>query len=692
MTTRVGGVAASQVSEELSSFVRTECVKKKRNAVCRSFDDTFCREFDELFAPVLNSHGIPLGILWCRNHISEEKNPSYSTLAVDVLEVFASAVGPAFERILRLRNDSSLMKVVRDLAPLVVKDSSLQRMLDLAIESVLECFSAEMGSIYLIDDEATLTMRAGAGRCSSLVGTASYRIGEGITGNAAKSQDVLNYTGASQILASDNRLGKYDARLFPDEGQCETLLVAPIWAGKRLLGVWKVGNVRPNVNHPDAFFTDDDVHSAKVLSGFLAYAIDRERHLQTSRMWADVLSKSVLSLLRTKSEEDTIFRGMETLDTMGFSCMLSLYDATTQMIVGHTATGRKWPRIVSSTMRDINGDDILATVLERDQPEFVPNSTTDSRCDQEAALLADVKAFYAIPLRLEDELIGTLQVDMSGRPDIPQETKTMLHGIASCFAIAISRDRAIRRSAELLGDLASESRFVAAETLAGMAIHSLGHRLNEIQREIKISLQNQKVRENKFLNSTMTDWQKKLTTVETDVQQALKIVREGPTGEHTEFEAEVQNSLDVWFLLLQVNKCQVETKFGAPRGIVRIRASALREILSVLIVNSVQAFANSLRLSTSFANGIRLPDGHVVDEAISFTIEDNGDGIRTVQPEELFSASYTTKPDKIGTGLGLFIAKKLAMNGGGDLLYDGRGAKGRGARFRLILPLQEIEG
>jgi len=75
-------------------------------------------------------------------------------------------------------------------------------------------------------------------------------------------------------------------------------------------------------------------------------------------------------------------------------------------------------------------------------------------------------------------------------------------------------------------------------------------------------------------------------------------------------------------------------------------------------------------------------DGHYV----SFSVADNGSGISPEFAGRLFEPYSTTKSS--GTGLGLAIAQRIAYEHNGELSYVGASANGRGAVFRLVLPVE----
>jgi two-component system, NtrC family, nitrogen regulation sensor histidine kinase NtrY len=116
------------------------------------------------------------------------------------------------------------------------------------------------------------------------------------------------------------------------------------------------------------------------------------------------------------------------------------------------------------------------------------------------------------------------------------------------------------------------------------------------------------------------------------------------------------------------------------------RAPAIRadrdqviQVLTNLVQNALDAVkevpGGAVTLTTD-------TDGHYV----SFTVTDNGSGVAPEFAGRLFEPYSTTKSS--GTGLGLAIAQRIAYEHNGELSYAGTSANGRGAVFRLVLPLE----
>ena len=69
---------------------------------------------------------------------------------------------------------------------------------------------------------------------------------------------------------------------------------------------------------------------------------------------------------------------------------------------------------------------------------------------------------------------------------------------------------------------------------------------------------------------------------------------------------------------------------------------------------------------------------------IIYEVADNGVGMDCEIKKKIFTSFFSTKKTGEGTGIGLLMTKKIAMEHGGSVEFET--APGRGATFRLVLP------
>jgi two-component system sensor histidine kinase HydH len=106
----------------------------------------------------------------------------------------------------------------------------------------------------------------------------------------------------------------------------------------------------------------------------------------------------------------------------------------------------------------------------------------------------------------------------------------------------------------------------------------------------------------------------------------------------------------------------------------------LTQALMNLVINAVQAVNKNGRVEVSAAKS-------ATGDAVALRVQDNGPGISADKLEEIFDPYFTTKPE--GVGLGLWIARQIAVAHGGSLRAEN--VSTGGARFTLLLPLSRKE-
>jgi signal transduction histidine kinase len=107
--------------------------------------------------------------------------------------------------------------------------------------------------------------------------------------------------------------------------------------------------------------------------------------------------------------------------------------------------------------------------------------------------------------------------------------------------------------------------------------------------------------------------------------------------------------------------------------------SAMRSLLVNLIDNSMDACrVDSGKSQHSVKVALAGTPEHII-----FEVSDNGIGMDRETREKAFSLFFSSKGAG-GTGLGLFIANKIARAHGGDIELESD--EGKGSRFRVILP------
>jgi two-component system, NtrC family, nitrogen regulation sensor histidine kinase NtrY len=133
---------------------------------------------------------------------------------------------------------------------------------------------------------------------------------------------------------------------------------------------------------------------------------------------------------------------------------------------------------------------------------------------------------------------------------------------------------------------------------------------------------------------------------------------------------------------------RVQVVISGPETVIMVDPDQFEQMLINLVKNAVEATGESIHIEPSSAHGEQLPPEPQVtvrwelDESdLILTIEDNGPGL--LNPNNVFTPFYTTKPE--GTGIGLVLSRQIAEKHGGSIELSNR-TEGRGCLVKVVLP------
>ena len=136
---------------------------------------------------------------------------------------------------------------------------------------------------------------------------------------------------------------------------------------------------------------------------------ERTRDLEAMRDLLDAFFRIFTSRLDPQNIERTFDSVLRFCHQLGYDlAMISLVDREAGVIRGVRGAGTM-SDVVASTVRPLEGDDILAVVAREGHAVVIGDSRSDTRCDQSAVALAQIRGQIILPL-IGNEVLGTLQV------------------------------------------------------------------------------------------------------------------------------------------------------------------------------------------------------------------------------------------------------------------------------------------
>ena len=144
---------------------------------------------------------------------------------------------------------------------------------------------------------------------------------------------------------------------------------------------------------------------------------------------------------------------------------------------------------------------------------------------------------------------------------------------------------------------------------------------------------------------------------------------------------EIEQTVGLIHYHLRKGRISVAIQIAEDLPLINADRQQLRQLFLNLFTNAADACpqGGSIRISAATDK----PTSSVVIE-----IADSGLGIQPDLLQKVFEPFFTTKPEGKGTGLGLAICRRIVQEHKGRIEVSSEGAPGKGAIFRIYLPLK----
>jgi PAS domain S-box-containing protein len=167
--------------------------------------------------------------------------------------------------------------------------------------------------------------------------------------------------------------------------------------------------------------------------------------------------------------------------------------------------------------------------------------------------------------------------------------------------------------------------------------------------------------------------ERELSRVAAIAKQTLGFYRESGATSDVDLIGVLEETLELYAGKLESKSLSVEKQFLA-RPVILARRGDLYQIFANLLTNAIDASPASGKIVVTVAES---------DGGIRLTVQDEGTGISPEVAARLFEPFFTTKKD-IGTGLGLWVSRRLAEQMGGSIAFSNQD-DGRGVSFSVSL-------
>lgn len=129
----------------------------------------------------------------------------------------------------------------------------------------------------------------------------------------------------------------------------------------------------------------------------------------------------------------------------------------------------------------------------------------------------------------------------------------------------------------------------------------------------------------------------------------------------------------------KVRRCSIDVQISPDLPAIVVRAAEMRDVILNLVINALHAIESD--------GVIRISADRLNKEYIRIRVADSGPGVPDALKEKIFERFFSTKPQGLGTGIGLALALKTVVSHGGSL--DVRDGENGGAEFVILLPVEQ---
>ncbi|MFB3881619.1 MAG: sensor histidine kinase [Armatimonadota bacterium] len=337
------------------------------------------------------------------------------------------------------------------------------------------------------------------------------------------------------------------------------------------------------------------------------------------------------------------------------------------------------------------GEGIAGRVAFTGKPLLLSRDVSDNAVHSERKRDDEISSAISVPLRIEDRIVGTLNVsETSRKAPFREDDMRALTLFADQAALALEKAQLYRDSQRQLEKLLAvldelgrtQAQLVHSEKLASLGVlaggvaHEINNPLMVILGRTELMLMD---------DATNADMKRNLDTIRNETERIARIVQNLLTFsrksrqekiERVNVNEVIERTLMLGEHQLTVGNVKVLKEMDPKLPEIDANAGQLQQVFMNLIINAHHAMPDGGELT--------IRTGSVPDDRVFVEISDTGVGITPEDINRIFDPFFTTKEEGKGTGLGLAVSRNIIDNHGGDIGV--RSAIGVGTTFRVILP------
>jgi signal transduction histidine kinase len=301
-----------------------------------------------------------------------------------------------------------------------------------------------------------------------------------------------------------------------------------------------------------------------------------------------------------------------------------------------------------------------------------------------------IGATIAYALRREAELVGLMLITSEG-PTLTSEKRSILDVLAAQVAVEVESCRLVEEKVRLERELANREHLATLGQMAAQVAHEVKNPLSSIKSIVQV------MREEEALSGYDQDLGlivSEIDRLNRSVSQLLAFSRPSHADSHPVRLSDLVNAT-VTLAAGEAKERGVEVIVESICDVTLTgpQAGALREALSNLVINGVQATETGGQVKIESAvqtlpADLRIRPTDFAAATLTLTVTDSGPGIQANMQQRVFEPFYSTKSR--GTGLGLAIVQRRVVEIGGSVELTSPVEDDHGTLFRLRVPVAAL--
>ena len=579
----------------------------------------------------------------------------------------------------RLKQSHALTDIGRALSE--IEHGGSERVLQLIVDSALDLIpNAEEAVIHIVDlDENILHPMAIAGslgRAEEDNLRLNMQMGKGVAGQVIRDGSTINIPDVEK-----------DARFLRSNGAplFRSLLVAPIQSGRQQIGTISIQSKTRGA------FSSEDEELINSLAINAAIAIDNTRSFESTQQRlkeVNALYGTIKVLAASLNAQELANNVVDLLQkNFGFYYVqLFLLDPLTRDLVLKAGSGDVGEQLLHSQFRLARGVGISGHVAETGIP-FFTNNVNAVVFFQRNPLLPDTLFELAVPIKIEQELVGILDIQDKPPRQLTRGDMQLVQAVGDQLAVALHKanlysdlQNAMQQEQSIRSQLIQSERLALVGRLLASVSHELNNPLQAIQNalfllkeESGLSMQGRQ-----DLGIVLSETERMAALIER-LRSAYRPIRD------KDFQPLQLNNLieDVYALIgTHMRHKDIAFEFIPDPDLQPVSgiSDQLRQVVLNLFLNAVEVMRPGGRLTVQTRNLIEQDEVH-------FSVRDSGPGIEAEILHRIFDAFITSK--HTGTGLGLTITHDILQQHHGRISAENHPEGG--AIFHVWLPMCEEE-